>query len=519
MPTHGRTLLLGGTVATPAHPRATAMLVVDGVVAWVGDDASAAAREDVDTVVDLGGRLVAPGFVDAHTHLASTGFALVSADLTGCRDRDEALDRLAAFASRHDGSVVCGHGWDETRWEDARWPAIDEVDRAVGGRPAYVARVDSHSALVSSALVAVAPEISAAPGWSDDGRVERDAHHAARAAVDRLRTDDDRREAIERALANAASVGITSVHELNAPHIAPATDFDLIDELRARGGIPDVVGYWGAPLDGATGGIRVNGRAGDFCVDGAIGSRTAALLAPYADADTSGHLYVDASQVRDHVVACTEADIQAGFHVIGDRALAEVTSGMRAAADVVGVDAMVAARHRLEHVEMPADDDIKALAELGVVASVQPAFDAEWGADGELYEQRLGTGRAAPMNPFGRMLHSGVTLAFGSDSPITPMDPWAAVRAAVSHHRDDERLTVAEAFEAHTRGGHRARRDDDGGVLAPGRPATYVVWDVTPPPGRSPLPDLRPDGPLPACVQTVVAGEEIYVAQNREERP
>src|SRR5205085_12466467 len=160
-----------------------------------------------------------------------------------------------------------------------------------------------------------------------------------------------------RALAHAASVGVAVVHELNAPHIAPYGDFDLLDALLADGGTPEVVRYWGAPLGDQLGDrladgpdARLAGHAGDFCADGAVGSRTAAMHAPYADAATSGHLYLDHDTIRDHVVACTRAGLQAGFHVIGDRALAEVATGLRSAADIVGRDAMAAARHRLEHV-------------------------------------------------------------------------------------------------------------------------------------------------------------------------
>jgi predicted amidohydrolase YtcJ len=508
MPTSaGRVLLRGGVIATSATSRATAMLVVDGHVSWVGDDTESAAHAHDAQLVDLQGRLVTPGFEDAHVHLASTGFALASADLSGASSLDEALELIAGSA--HADALVTAHGWDETRWPQRRWPTRHEIDRAVGSLPAYVARVDSHSAIVSTALVELAPDIASSPGWSDDGRVERDAHHAARAAIDGLRSRADRRDAIARALAHAASVGITGVHELNAPHIAPYADFDLVHELTGAGGTPLVECYWGGPL-GSSVDQRLAGHAGDFCVDGAVGSRTAAMLSPYSDAETSGHLYLSAAQIRDHVVACTRAGLQAGFHVIGDRALAEAISGLRAAADVVGVDAMVGARHRLEHVEMPTEDDIKTLADLGVVASVQPMFDAEWGDAGELYEQRLGADRAAPMNPFGRMLRGGVALAFGSDSPITPLAPWAAVRAAVLHHAHDERLTPAEAIDAHTRGGQWARGHDHGGVLDVGQPATYAVWEAPAGLGSDGLPTLAAGQPLPICVETVVGGATIY---------
>jgi predicted amidohydrolase YtcJ len=252
----------------------------------------------------------------------------------------------------------------------------------------------------------------------------------------------------------------------------------------------------------------------------------------YADGATAGHLYLDADQVREHVVHCTRKGLQAGFHVIGDRAAREVVAGFRKAAEEVGPDAIVAARHRLEHVEMPDAEAIATLAELGIVASVQPVFDAYWGAPGELYDQRLGWERARRMNPFGSLHRSGVVLAFGSDSPVTPLDPWRAVQAAAHHHDPEERLTVRAAFNAHTRGGHRARHDDVAGVLAPGAAATFAVWDVPgdlivqtpdarvaawstdPRAGVPVLPDLQLDVELPICVRTVVRGTTVYTAED-----
>jgi predicted amidohydrolase YtcJ len=474
-----------------------------------------------------------PGFVDAHAHLAMTGFALHSLDLSSEDSLIEALDALAGASRSHAGPLVYAHGWDETRWPEGRPPTMAEVDRAVGDRPTYVLRLDSHSAIVSSALVDRCPGLDQADGWRGAGLVERDAHHLVRAALDRLRTPDDRRQAIVAALREAAAHGITSVHELNAPHIAPATDFATIREIADDMVVPEVVPYWGALIhEGSAGpddeemGGPVVGYAGDLCMDGAIGSRTAALSAVYADADTSGHLYLDRSQVADHVIACTLNGKQAGFHVIGDRAAREVVAGFTGAADVVGEDAMVRSRHRLEHVEMLDDEEIASMARLGIVASVQPAFDAAWGSPGQLYERRLGS-RAVSMNAYGRMHRAGVTLAFGSDTPVTPLDPWGAVRASVWHHCPQERMSVQSAVDAHTRGGHRARRDDDAGVLRPGSPATYAIWDtdhlsagrVVPGPASTSwaggthapaLPDVSPATALPHCVRTVIAGATAF---------
>jgi predicted amidohydrolase YtcJ len=244
------------------------------------------------------------------------------------------------------------------------------------------------------------------------------------------------------------------------------------------------------------------------------------MAEPYADADTSGHLYLDRDQVRDHVVACTRAGKQAGFHVIGDRAMSEVIAGFRAAREIVG-PAIAGARHRLEHVEMPSADHVAAMTQCQVVASVQPAFDAAWGGPDGMYETRLGAERAAPMNPLAKMRGAGLILAFGSDSPITPIDPWGAVRAAMEHHSPAQRLTAQEAFTAHTRGGHMARRDDASGVLAPGLRASYAVWDVPgglddSQPAGLPLPRLHIDVPAPRCTRAVSAGVTIF---NHEETP
>jgi predicted amidohydrolase YtcJ len=530
----GSVLLRGGSVYSPTAPFATALLVVDGEIAWVGEENAADSYADsADEVVQLAGRLVTPGFVDAHVHLAQTGFALGSLDLSHTASLADALAELERFAREHSGRLLRAHGWDESRWPEARRISGPELDQAVGRQAAYVSRIDGHSAVVSSALLAQDGSIATRDGWRGDGTVERDAHHAVRQAVHDLTTRSERQAALRGAVQHAARRGITSVHELNAPHIAPFDDLRLLAEMAATEPIPEVVPYWGGLLgDGAEDDVQVCGYAGDLNMDGAIGSRTACMHEAYDDEATTGHLYLDAEQVSEHVVLCTQRDLQAGFHVIGDRAMHEVVEGFRRAAARLGTDAIVGARHRLEHVEMPDADAITAMTELGVVASVQPGFDALWGAPGQLYDQRLGWSRAGAMNPFGSLHRAGVALAFGSDSPVTPLDPWGAVRAAAHHHDEEERLTVRAAFNAHTRGGHRARRRDDAGVLVPGASATYVVWDVPgelivqtpdervaawstdPRSGVPVLPDLHPGADLPTCVRTVVAGATIYDAED-----
>jgi predicted amidohydrolase YtcJ len=173
---------------------------------------------------------------------------------------------------------------------------------------------------------------------------------------------------------------------------------------------------------------------------------------------------------------------------------------------------------------MVTPDDMRTLGELGVTASMQPMFDASWGGSDSLYAQRLGDERARPMNALASLSRAGVPLAFGSDTPVTAFDPWGAVRAAAWHRTESERITVRAAFNAHTRGGWRAARRDEGGLIALGAPASIAVWDVPgdltvqtpdarvaawstdPRAGVPQLPDLHPDAPLPRCVLTLVGG-------------
>lgn len=531
-----RILLRGGYVHTPGSnstgPHPTAICVENGHVVWTGDDdASTHVVDAADRVVELEGRLVTPAFVDSHVHLSQTGIAASSVDFSGTTSLLEALDALAAHARTPHTPVVLGLNWDETRWPENRPPTREEVDRAVEGRPAYLARVDAHSAVVSSAFVDRMPRLVDTDGWSPEGLVSREANIVAREAVFGLLPDSAHEDAIARALHEAASRGIGMVHENGAPGDSPAEDFARIRKVReAQPWLPEVVGYWGA-LDGVDEALALgcSGAAGDLCVDGAVGSRTAAMRAPYTDDPaTRGALYLTAEQVARHVVACTRAGIQAGFHVIGDAAADETVEGFLRAAEVVGEQALVRARHRLEHLEMVDPQQMQLLASYGVTASVQPAFDAWWGGTDDLYAQRLGVERSLRMNPLASMQRAGMALAFGSDSPVTPMDPWGAVRAAAWHHNEAERITVRAAFNAHTRGGWRAAARDEGGVIDLGTPASIAVWDVPgdlvvqtpderiaawstdPRAGVPHLPDLHPDQDLPTCVMTLVHGQVAY---------
>ncbi|WP_432824291.1 amidohydrolase [Dactylosporangium sp. CA-092794] len=499
-----KTLYRGGRVHAPADPSATALLADGGRIAWLGPDAEAPGG--ADRVVELDGALVTPAFVDAHVHTTATGLALRGLDLSGTRSAAEVLAAVAAHAATLPaGAVVIGHGWDESGWADQATPGAAELDAAGGGRAVYLSRACVHAALVSSALLTDAAK--AAAGFDAGGWLRRDAHHVVRAAAFASITHGQVLDAQRAALRHAAGLGIAAVHECGGPGTSGEADFTAA--LAHGPGYPRVFGLWGEA--GAAGKARelgAYGAAGDLYADGALGARTAHLAADYHDEPGGrGHGYLTAGQVTDHLVACVEHGVQGGFHAIGDAALGTVLAGFAGAAARVGVERLRAGRHRIEHAELLDKAAIARFVEYGIVASVQPAFDRLWGGEHGMYAQRLGPARALAANPIGAMAGVGVLLAFGSDSPVTPLDPWGGCGAAAGHHNPVQRIGAKAAFAAHTRGGWRAVGADDEGVLDPGGTATFVVWDT-----RDSVTGVIGGGHRPAARLTVLRGETIFEA-------
>ncbi len=519
----------GGRVHNPVEPNATCIAVTDGVVSWIGPDHGIEQAGRIDTVVDLDGLFVAPAFVDSHVHCTDAGLAESGLDLRAATSATDLLDRLGRHAAADRGPVIWGHGWDETHWSEQRPPTRDQIDAVVGHRPVYLSRIDVHSALISSALAAeLNPE---GAGHGAIGPVTRAGHAAARAAARRWLGPELRTRAQSAFLQHAASRGIVEVHEC-AFNDGPARD-DLTGLLAIDGPVA-VRAYLAAavtdPVEAtellATTGAH--GLGGDLTVDGAVGSHTAALQAPYQDGPGCGVRYLSTDQITAHLVACARADVQPGFHAIGDDAVAAVAEGFRrAAADLGGILPLAAVAPRVEHAELPDQAAIDTFGRCGAVISVQPLFDAMWGGDSGLYATRLGSDRSRRMNPFAAFAAAGATLAFGSDAPVTPAEPWAAVRAAVEHRTAGFGLTPRAAFTAHTRGAHRAARRLDRGVLTVGAVADLAIWEAgelvrpaaaelaqrwsTDPRSRVPLlPDLSPGVALPRCVSTIAAGRVTY---------
>ena len=503
------TLLRGGRIYLGVDRPATAMAIEDGRIVWTGTDPHAYAG--ADEVIELDGAWVAPAFVDAHVHVVQTGDQLSGLDLAGTTTRAEALDRLARHAADHPIGLIHGTGWDETTWPDRQHPTADDLERSAPDRLVHLRRIDGHSGIVSRPLLDLVDGIEALPGYSPDGRLERDAKKAVNDLIFELMGPDERLANARAALRRMASLGIAAFHEMAAPHIGPDWEIALVRQAADETGLHGTY-YWGEHLAfDALDRLGVSGLAGDLNADGALGSRTAALSTPYDDAPGQcGHAYLDPDQIAAHVIGCTERGAQAGFHCIGDAALEAIGEGFAKAAATVGADAIRAQRHRLEHVEMPSRETIDLLADLGVFASVQPRFDDLWGGPDRMYAARLGD-RWRGMNPFLDLTAAGVRLAFGSDGPVTSIEPWGAVRAAIEHHNPDQGLPAGEAFRSHTRRGWAAARIDDAGYLHEGMRATYAIWETTTG-DTATLPDLDS---VPRCLRTVVDGVTIHQEEIR----
>ena len=531
-------LFRNGVVHSPADPFAEALLVEDGVVAWLGaeDTADGFARR-AERVVDLDGALLAPGFVDSHVHLLRTGEVLDGLDVGAATSAADLVRRAAERAASTAGPVV-GHGWDESGWEASRAPSRAELDAATGEREVALVRADQHSSLVSTALAARLGLADLA-GWSHDGPVTGAAHTAVSEHLAELAARRHT-ELTDLALRAAAERGIVAVHEMSLP----GTDTRAgLAHLLARtadpaSGLPLVVGYRGELCETTTDVTALleevpglTGVGGDVPVDGSLGSRTAALGAPYADDPDggSGLLHLTAEQITTHVLAATRAGLQAGFHAIGDRALDEVLLGLRTAADIEGLAAVRALGHRVEHAPLVGAAQLAALVLLGLRVSVQPAFDARWGGPDGMYAARLGATRAADTTPLADLAGAGVPLALGSDAPVTPFDPWGAVAGALWLSSVDQRVSARAAFRAHTRGGWRlANLDHTGaGEIRVGAPAHLAVWRAAhlavqgpQAPGTSwstdvragtpLLPALGPDEPVPTCHMTLRDGVVLH---------
>ena len=494
------------TLTTPDET-AEGVAVRDGRIVGVGTTRDIEHLAGIETTVrDCDGRVVLPGFIDAHTHLPMVGRRLGNADLAAADSPDDAVDRLSAHAAetdadgpRADREWVLGFGYDESAWDDDRYLTADDLDAVSDGRPVAAVREDMHLASLNSiALGRLRPDMPEADiqtsGGDPTGVVVEDALDALWDAVEPDRAA--MRRAVHAAQDRANELGVVGVHDMVRQSEAPAIyrELDRVGELSLRVRL----NYWADYLDAVRelglrtnhGSDRVQSGAIKTYTDGSLGGRTAKLSEPYAeDGDESGdgnddgagagdgessdgdrgQWVVNPEELRDIVARADDADLQVAVHAIGDEAVRETLDAF---------DAADGERHRVEHAEVLTDDLVARLAESDVVASMQPNF-LKWAREGGLYADRLGDERRLASNRFAELLSSGADLAFGSD--CMPLDPLFGIQQAVTAPDDRQRLSVTEALRAYTRGAASAGFDEDRlGTVETGKLADLVVLDQSP---------------------------------------
>ncbi len=496
-------VLTGGTVITrdESRPRATAVAVRDGRIVKVGSEAEVSGLRGPRTrSVDLAGGSVVPGLSDAHVHVEGIGQAAESLSLVGAGSLQEALDRVAARArSMPAGEWLLGRGWDQNDWPEKRFPTAAELDRAAADRPVYLVRVDGHAAWANSRAIAIAG-LNAATADPSGGRILRDAGGApAGVFVDTAQglvaskipppTREVRKRRLAKGLAAAAAVGLTSVHdagvtidtvelykELLAGDMLPVRVYVL---LRGPGEFLDKGGSL-VPESGLGDG-RLSVRSIKVVADGALGSRGAWLLEPYADEPgTRGLSTVDPAAFERLLGEATRRGFQVATHAIGDAANRFVLDAYEKA--FAGKDGS-AYRFRVEHAQILSAADVPRFKKLGVLPSMQPTHctsDMYWAGD------RVGPPRVKGAYLWKTFLDQGVPVPAGSDAPVESIAVMPGIMAAVTRQdakgwppggwQPQERVSLEQALRMFTRDAAYAAFDEnERGTIAVGRRADFTV--------------------------------------------
>jgi predicted amidohydrolase YtcJ len=531
-----RGYILTGESLTGSLPRhVTAIAVRDGLVEAVGSDPGILALKGPKTeLIDLQGAFVMPGLNDAHVHLGAAGRQKLAVDLDGVASLAEMKERIRAAAQKAvPGTWLLGGGWDHTKWADKTLPTSRDLDAVTGDHPAFFERTDGHIGVANSAALRAAgidahtPDPQGGKFDHEIGKTGAPLTGIVRdTAMEQLESHEPepspalRREALALALDDASSHGLTSLQDNS-----DWEDFLAFEALEQEGKLTSRVSEWLAfsdPLD-----VLKQHRAAHShddrmlhttmlkgFLDGSLGSRTAALNAPYSDdPGNSGLTRYQQTQLNAMTTERMAAGFQIGFHAIGDHAV-EMALEAFAQGEAANPDAKNL-RPRIEHSQVLDAGDFKRYKELGVIASMQPNHlltDMNWA------EARLDPLRARYSYAWDSFLKYEVPLAFGTDYPVEPITPFRGIYAAVTRQNEPseghklqtyfpaERLTIGQALYAYTQGSAYAEFAESWkGLLIPGYVADLVVLD------RNLMAIPAPDILNTQVMRTVVAGKTVYL--------
>ena len=524
----GATIFAGATVASgnAQTPRRNwSVFVADGKVADLGPAETIHRAHPDARVVDVSGNTLLPGLTDAHGHLYGLGLSLDTVHLAGSHSYQEAIDRVRDRASKAPaGEWILGRGWDQNRWDGKSFPTSAPLDAAVSDHPVWLRRVDGHAGVANSMAMRAAGITPTTPD-PEGGRILRDAAgnptgvfiDGAQALIDRAVPAPSfvlRKARILAAAKQIAANGLTEMHDAGADHDTIRAIRELIDEKKFPIRVYVMLTDDAALLDQylTSGPIidyggRMTVRSVKMYADGALGSRGAALLAPYSDDPGNTGLLLTRTE---HILAVARRARAAGFqvnsHAIGDRGVRNVLDAYQAAG-VVAAD-----RFRIEHLQVVAPTDFPRLAQHGIIASMQPTHatsDMGWAED------RLGPERIRGAYAWRTVLDSGARLALGSDFPIEEVNPFFGIYSAVTRQDQSgqpaggwypsQKLTLTEAIRGFTSdAAYAAFEEGSRGTIEPGKLADFTIVEGD-------LYSMPQSELFQAKVRyTVVGGEVVY---------
>jgi predicted amidohydrolase YtcJ len=479
------------------------MAIRDGRVVATGPARGVMTMRGPNTrVLDLNGRTVIPGMIDAHVHLLNLGNSLRNVDLVGTSSYDEVIARVVARARETPaGTWILGRGWDQNDWGITQFPTHEALSRAVPNHPVVLTRIDGHATLVNDAAMRAA-NLTAKSQDPSGGRIERGANNAptgvlidaAMGLVNRRvppASKEQMKTAVQAAIAEMNRWGLTSVHDAGVPRavidvyeeVAREGHFNIRDYVMVANNDSSINHYLqrGPQLGLYDGRLWI--KSIKISADGALGSRGAALIEPYTDDPrNNGLALVPAGRVREVGVKALRAGFQLNVHAIGDRANRTVLDEFQAAFDSVPV---ADHRFRIEHAQIIHPDDVPRFAQLGVIPSMQASHqtsDMYWAVN------RLGPTRVLGAYAWRSLLNSGVVIANGSDLPVERTNPLISFMASVSRQDargwpaggwyPEQRMTREEALKSMTIwAAYSGFMEKDVGSLAPGKLADFVVLD------------------------------------------
>jgi hypothetical protein len=532
-------ILTGKGLDTPIPERVSAVAIRDGKVVATGSDKTVFDLCDAALKIDLHGAFVMPGFNDAHTHIASAGQQHLTVDLDNIPSLAAMQDKIKAYAATLPaGQWILGGGWDHTKWASGKLPTRQDLDAVTVDHPAYLERTDGHIAIANTAALAAAGitaktmapaggQIDLDPATHEPTGILRDA--ALPLLTSHIPKPDAaiRRRALELSIADALSHGVTSVQDYS-----DWEDFLVLEQMEHEGKLHVRVSEWltfNDPLDvlkahraahSLDDPLLHTGMLKGF-MDGSLGSRTAALFAPYSDDPTnSGLARYDQKMLDAMTTERAAAGFQIGFHAIGDKANSIALDAyekpvMQCELSKNTTETSYCGtrlRYRIEHAQVVSPGDFARFHDLGIIASMQPSHlltDMAWAG------QRLGPERVKYAYAWKSFLDHGVTLAFGTDYPVESISPFRGLYSAITRMNEagtqtfqpQEKLTIQQALYAYTQASAFAENEEKlKGRLEPGYLADLVVLDHD-------LTTATPQEILHTKVlRTVVGGQTVYLA-------